>query len=105
MSERFNELDRFINLEMKMSHVYQPAMLLTLMDSGGTASRTEIAKTLLTYDKSQIEYYEIIVAKMQGCVLTDLPPQTCPSERSDNGQIEGRQKSWPKHFDQHLVNH
>jgi ATP adenylyltransferase len=71
MSERFNELDRFINLEMQMSHVYQPAMLLTLMDSGGTASRTEIAKTLLTYDKSQIEYYENIVAKMPGRVLTN----------------------------------
>ena len=61
MSERFNELERFINAEMRMSHVYQPAMLLTLKLRGGTASKTEIAKALLAYDKSQIEYYEDIV--------------------------------------------
>jgi 5-methylcytosine-specific restriction endonuclease McrA len=71
MSERFNELERFINAEMRMSHVYQPAMLLTLMLRGGTASKTEIAKALLAYDKSQIEYYEDIVAKMPGRVLTN----------------------------------
>lgn len=54
---------------MRMSHIYQPVMLRTLLESEGVASVTEIAKNLLINDQSQIEYYEKIVPKMVGRVL------------------------------------
>ena len=36
MSDAFVSLERFIRQDMKMSHIYQPVMLLELMPSGGT---------------------------------------------------------------------
>ena len=54
---------------MRMSHVYQPVMLMTLLKSGGKASTTRIAKAILDHDESQIEYYEKIVGNMVGRVL------------------------------------
>ncbi len=53
-----------------MSHVYQPVMLMELLRNSGHASATEIAKALLSHDRSQIEYYEKIVQQMPGRVLT-----------------------------------
>lgn len=67
---KFEELQRFIRDEMRMSHVYQPVMLIELLRNGGHASTTEIAKALLSHDRSQIEYYEKIVQQMPGRVLT-----------------------------------
>jgi ATP adenylyltransferase len=54
---------------MRMSHVYQPVMLMTLLEKNGKASTTEIAKSILEHDESQIEYYEKIVGNMVGRVL------------------------------------
>lgn len=65
----FADLKDFLLKRMRMSHVYQPVMLGTLLESGGTASVTDIAKNLLAHDQSQIEYYEKIVPKMVGPVL------------------------------------
>jgi len=70
MSDRFSQLIQFINVEMRMSHIYQPAMLLALINKGGTASTTEIARTLLSHDMSQVEYYERIVTRYPGTVLS-----------------------------------
>ena len=56
---------------MRMSHVYQPAMLISLLKNGGEASVTQIAKALLEQDVSQIEYYELITKNMVGRVLTE----------------------------------
>jgi diadenosine tetraphosphate (Ap4A) HIT family hydrolase len=55
---------------MRMSHVYQPVMLQVLLEKGGTASTEEVAKALLSYDRSQVEYYEIRTKNMVGKVLT-----------------------------------
>jgi len=55
---------------MRMSHIYQPAMLIKLLENDGSASVTEIAKALLNCDSSQIEYYENITKNMVGRVLT-----------------------------------
>lgn len=52
-----------------MSHIYQPVMLMTLLQHGGTASTREIAKAILLDDQSQIEYYENITRNMVGRVL------------------------------------
>jgi ATP adenylyltransferase len=51
----FDELLRFIERDMRMSHVYQPVMIRTLLDAGGTASTEHIARALLPEDRSQIE--------------------------------------------------
>src|SRR5664279_2751945 len=66
----FGRLSHFIQTEMRMSHVYQPVMLKALLARAGQASIREIAKTLLSEDLSQIEYYEQITKRMPGRVLT-----------------------------------
>ena len=70
MTKRFEDLSDFIRNQMRMSHIYQPAMLVELLQNGGQASVTEIAKALLSRDISQIEYYEQITKNMVGRVLT-----------------------------------
>lgn len=56
---------------MKMSHIYQPAMIHLLLSKDGQATDKEIAAPLLRYDPSQVEYYENIVKKMVGRVLAN----------------------------------
>ncbi|MDP9475369.1 MAG: hypothetical protein M3R38_06710 [Actinomycetota bacterium] len=54
---------------MRMSHVYQPVMLLALLRGGGEARTEEIAKAILVHDESQLEYYEDVTKNMVGRVL------------------------------------
>ena len=70
MSHTFDELSDFIRNQMRMSHVYQPVMLMELLKRGGSASTRDIAKALLVEDISQTEYYERITKNMSGRVLT-----------------------------------
>jgi ATP adenylyltransferase len=65
----YSDFESFIRNKMRMSHVYQPVMLMTLLEKNGKASTTEIAKSILAHDESQIEYYEKIVGNMVGRVL------------------------------------
>jgi ATP adenylyltransferase len=65
----YESLRTFIREEMRMSHIYQPVMLRILLERGGAASLEEIAKALLSYDSSQVEYYEIRTKSMVGKVL------------------------------------
>ena len=66
----FQQLETYIRDQMRMSHVYQPVMLQVLLEKGGTASTEDIAKALLSYDRSQVEYYEVRTKNMVGKVLT-----------------------------------
>ena len=52
----FADLKTFIEKSMRMSHIYQPVMLMTLLEKGGTASVRDIATSILIHDESQIEY-------------------------------------------------
>lgn len=70
MSTKFEILRRFIGSEMRMSHIYQPVMLIEMLRNDGAASTEQIARALLAYDSSQIEYYERITKNMVGRVLT-----------------------------------
>ena len=70
MQDTFSRLEHFIRNEMRMSHVYQPVMLIELLRRGGAASTRDVAKALLSHDASQIEYYEHITKNMVGKVLT-----------------------------------
>jgi diadenosine tetraphosphate (Ap4A) HIT family hydrolase/5-methylcytosine-specific restriction endonuclease McrA len=65
----FDQLKTFIDKSMRMSHIYQPVMLMTLLEMGGKASVREIASSILIHDESQIEYYEAITKEMVGRVL------------------------------------
>lgn len=69
MSFTADQLKSYISQTMRMSHVYQPIMLRVLIDNGGSASVTDIAKALLSYDQSQVEYYELRTKNMVGRVL------------------------------------
>jgi ATP adenylyltransferase len=59
MTAKGNETDlmHFISKQMRMSHIYQPMMIKTLLQSGGEATTEKIATSLLAYDQSQVEYY------------------------------------------------
>ena len=65
----FNDLEEFISTKMRMSHIYQPVMLLTLLDNAGRCHQQEIAKAILAHDPSQIDYYTNITNNMVGKVL------------------------------------
>lgn len=70
MSEVFDLLSDFICNQMKMSHIYQPAMLIRLLQSNGQATVSDIAKAILIRDPTQIEYYESTTKRQPGRVLT-----------------------------------
>ncbi len=52
-----------------MSHIYQPVMIKVLLENGGVANKKTIAQNILSYDFSQVEYYERITNTMVGRVL------------------------------------
>jgi ATP adenylyltransferase len=66
----YEQLIGFVGQRMRMSHVYQPVMLLTLLQHGGKCSDTAIAKAISVHDPTEIEYYEAIARNMLGRVLT-----------------------------------
>jgi len=63
------QLADFIDNGMRMSHIYQPVMLIALLERGGKMKDSEVAKALLAQDQSQIEYYTTITNNMVGKVL------------------------------------
>jgi len=67
----FKKLKKFLTKEMRMSHVYQPVMIRSLLKNKGKANTQKIAKDLLAYDVSQVEYYQQITKNMVGKVLTN----------------------------------
>ena len=64
------DLMHFISKQMRMAQVYQPVTIKTLLANGGAATTEEIAKALLAYDQSQVEYYSLRTKAMVGKVLT-----------------------------------
>lgn len=67
----FKKLKKFLMKDMRMSHVYQPVMIRNLLKNKGKADSAKIAKDLLAYDVSQVEYYQLITKNMVGKVLTN----------------------------------
>jgi ATP adenylyltransferase len=63
------QLSEFIKTKMRMSHIYQPVMLKRLLEAGGISHQTDIARAILQYDQSQLEYYVKITNNMVGRVL------------------------------------
>jgi ATP adenylyltransferase len=66
---QYKELVEFIGKKMRMSHIYQPVMLMSLLGNGGKCHENNIAKDIVSHDQSQIEYYINITNNMVGKVL------------------------------------
>ncbi len=65
----YEKLKKFIVSEMRMSHIYQPVMLMALLKNKGLRTAKDIAREILKHDDSQVEYYEHITKQMPGKVL------------------------------------
>ena len=69
-SSTYERLADYINRRMRMSHIYQPLMLMELLGRCSPAPAEDIARRILGEDSSQIEYYTERVKRMVGRVLT-----------------------------------
>ena len=69
-SSAYDRLAAYINQRMRMSHIYQPLMLMELLGRSSPAPAEDIARRILGEDSSQIEYYTERVKRMVGRVLT-----------------------------------
>jgi ATP adenylyltransferase len=65
----YERLTDFVQNRMRMSHVYQPVMLITLLRGGGRSLVRDLARSILAHDESQVEYYENVTKNMVGRVL------------------------------------
>jgi len=54
---------------MKMSHVYQPLLLRTLLEAGGAATVRQIARVFAAADEAQVQFYDKRIRKMPLRVL------------------------------------
>lgn len=68
---KFEELSHYESVQMRMSHVYPPVMFRELLKSNGEATVEQIAKALLSHDRSQVEYYATRTKNMVGNVFTN----------------------------------
>ena len=66
----FDELKTFLISKMRMNHIYQPLLIKSLLESGGTSTIRQMAITFLAQDESLILEYEDILKKMPIKVLT-----------------------------------
>ena len=58
------------NMGMRMNAIYQPAMLIALLENNGTADRTTIAQKIHAFDPAnRVEYYESRIHPGPGKVL------------------------------------
>ena len=65
----FETLSDFVAKRMRMSHIYQPLLIRSLLDCGGMATLRQLALRFLDQDESQILYYEDRIKKMPVPVL------------------------------------
>jgi diadenosine tetraphosphate (Ap4A) HIT family hydrolase len=60
----FDQLIDFLTTKMKMSHIYQPLLVRSLVDAGGSATLRQLATYFLSQDESQLLYYEKRIKEM-----------------------------------------
>jgi len=71
-SPTYERLRLYIAERMRMSHIYQPLMLMELLGRSSPAPAQDIARRILGEDVTQIEYYTERVKRMVGRVLTGI---------------------------------
>lgn len=67
---QLTDLIDFLNDTMSMTDIYQPAIILHLLERDGSASKAELARTLSGYDAAIQAYYEKIVMRWPKITLT-----------------------------------
>ncbi len=67
---QLTDLIDFLNGTMSMTEIYQPAIILHLLERDGSASKADLARTLSGYDAAIQDYYEKIVMKWPKITLT-----------------------------------
>ena len=65
----YEQLVDFLISKMKMSHIYQPLLIRSLVDAGGSATLRQLATFFLSQDESQLLYYEKRIKEMPLRVL------------------------------------
>ena len=63
MSKTYQTLKSYLS-KMRMSHIYQPLLLIELIKGNGKTTGNNIAKSFLSYDETQIDYYKKITTLM-----------------------------------------
>lgn len=66
----FKELRDFITSTMRMSHIYQPLLIKSLIESGGVSTVRQLATNFLVSDESQLLFYEKRLKEMPIRVLS-----------------------------------
>ena len=69
-SSAYERLRHTIAERMRMSHEYQPLMLMELLARHSPAPAQDVARRILGEDVTQVEYYTERVKRMVGKVLT-----------------------------------
>lgn len=57
------ELLDFLEKTMSMTDIYQPVVILHLLERGGSSTRSDLARTLSGYDEAVQEYYEKVLMR------------------------------------------
>lgn len=65
----YRELLHFIERQMRMSHIYQPLLIRSLVDAGGCATIRQLAQVFCVQDESELLRYEQTIKKMPVPVL------------------------------------
>lgn len=65
----FEKLIDFIENKMRLSHIFQPLLIKSLIEAGGSATIRQLAQSFLLQDESQLLYYEKRIKKMPFRVL------------------------------------
>ena len=69
-SATYKRLREYIAKRMRMSHIYQPLMLIELLGRRSPAPAQDVARRILGEDVTQIDYTTERVKRMVGKVLT-----------------------------------
>jgi hypothetical protein len=65
----FEDLLKFVEGELRMSHVYQPLLISFLVESGGTATVRQLAQEFALADEASVLHYEKRIKEMPVPVL------------------------------------
>ena len=69
MSVAFDRLRQFLERDMRMSHIYQPLMLATLLNRNGGPPTRQIAADFLAEDERQLGFCQAVTNRIPGSVL------------------------------------
>lgn len=68
-SKALERLKSFIQEQARVSDIYHPVMIRTLLGNAGRATAREVASAFLAHDEGRLEYYEHLAEQMLGEVL------------------------------------